>query len=100
MRNAMARRTDHEEVRASAHLDVDAEAESAADVALLLIGNDRAVHLVRATTALEAVVLLQQIEEVGTRELARAAIAVDGEIVHERVRDADGFRDAEDDHTT
>ncbi|MFT3767309.1 MAG: hypothetical protein QM820_17560 [Minicystis sp.] len=82
----------------SAHLDADAE--SAADVALLLIGNDRAVHLLHATTALEAVVLLQQLEEVGSRELARAAIAVDGEIVHERVRDADGFRDADDDRTT
>src|SRR5262245_58359306 len=59
-------------------------------VMLLLVGNDRAVHLLPATTALEAVVLLERIEEAGARELARAAIAVDGEIVHERVRAAGG----------
>jgi hypothetical protein len=63
---------------------------------VLLVGNDRAVHLVRADTALEAVVLLARIEEAGSRMVARAAIAVDGEIVHERVRADEGFRDADD----
>jgi hypothetical protein len=76
--------------------DIDRRSNTAAGIMLLLVGNDRAVHLVPATTALEAIVLLERLEEAGARELARAAIAVDGEIVHERVRAADGFHDADD----
>lgn len=80
-------------------LDAASRSRTARGVVLLLVGNDRGVRLLPATTALEAVVLLARLEEAGAQDLARAAIAVDGEIVHERVRAADGFRDAEEDRS-
>ncbi|APR83268.1 Hypothetical protein A7982_08617 [Minicystis rosea] len=70
---------------------------SAAAVTLLLVGNDRAVRLVHTATPLEAIVLMQTLEEAAPRELSRTAIAVDGAIVHERKRAADGFHNVDDD---